>query len=60
MDVHVRGIDPEVWHALRVEAVSQGISVGRLIADLWADRSEAERLREVSRNALLLKQLAQR
>lgn len=35
MDVHVRGIDPEVWRALRIEAVTRSISVARLIEMLW-------------------------
>jgi len=38
MDVHVRGIDPDVWHALRVEAVQRGISVAKLIELLWKER----------------------
>lgn len=35
MDVHVRGIDPDVWRALRVEALQCGISVAALIEELW-------------------------
>ena len=38
MDVHVRGISPEVWRALRVEAVQCGISVAKLIELLWKER----------------------
>lgn len=40
MDVHLRGIDPEVWRALRVEAVQRGISVARLIETLWRERQK--------------------
>jgi hypothetical protein len=41
MDVHVRGIDPDVWRALRVEAVQRGWSMGELIErmfELWQDQ----------------------
>lgn len=38
MDVHVRGIDPKVWQALRLESVKQGISVAKLIEALWKNR----------------------
>lgn len=37
MDVHVRGIDPEVWRALRMEAVKRGLSVAKLIEELWRE-----------------------
>jgi hypothetical protein len=38
VDVHVRGIDPEVWRALRVESTRRGISVAQLIEQLWSQR----------------------
>lgn len=37
LTVHVRGIDPEVWQALRVEAVKRRVSVAKLIESLWRD-----------------------
>lgn len=37
MDVHVRGIDPAAWKALRVESVQRGISVAKLIELLLAE-----------------------
>lgn len=37
MDAHVRGIDPEVWKALRVEAVQRGVSVATLLEILWRE-----------------------
>lgn len=37
MDVHVRGIDPEVWRELRIEALRQGISVAHLIEQVWRE-----------------------
>ena len=40
MDVHLRGIAPEVWKALRVEAVQRGISVAKLIEWLWREQQE--------------------
>jgi hypothetical protein len=42
MDVHVRGIDPEVWRALRVEALQRGISVAKVIEELWLGRQKGE------------------
>jgi hypothetical protein len=43
MDVHVRGIDPKVWQALRVESVRRGISVAKLIEELWRERQPQRR-----------------
>jgi hypothetical protein len=37
MDVHVRGINPEIWRALRADAVSQGIPVAKLIEWLFVE-----------------------
>ena len=42
MDVHVRGIDPEVWKELRVEALQRGLSVAKLIEELWRKRQSAQ------------------
>lgn len=33
----LRGMDPEVWRELRMEAVRQGISVAKLIEKLWRE-----------------------
>lgn len=33
--VHVRGLDPEVWRAIRADAVRRGISVAELIGLMW-------------------------
>lgn len=41
VNVHIRGIDPDVWQELRVEAVKRGIPVGKLIEELWRARSSA-------------------
>jgi len=35
MDVHLRGIDADVWQALRLESVRRGVSVARVIETLW-------------------------
>ena len=35
MNISVRNIDPEIWRALRAEAVRRGISVAALIEELW-------------------------
>lgn len=40
MDVLVRGISPDVWNALRVEAVRRQISVAKLIEMLWQERNQ--------------------
>lgn len=37
--VHVRGIPPDVWQAMRVEAVQRGISVAMLLQVMWHDWS---------------------
>lgn len=41
MDVHIRGINPEVWRALRVDAVKRGLTMGQLlnlIAREWLEK----------------------
>ena len=38
MDVHVRGINPDVWQALRLAAVRRGSSVADLIEAMWETR----------------------
>jgi len=35
VDVHVRGIDPEVWKALRQTALERGEPVAKVIERLW-------------------------
>ena len=40
-DINVRGIDPVLWHRLRVEAVKRGLSMGALLNQIireWLDR----------------------
>jgi len=34
-NVTIRDIDSEVWRAIRVEAVRQGITIAQLIENLW-------------------------
>jgi hypothetical protein len=34
--VHVRGLSPDVWRAIRAEAVQQGWSVATLIEHMWS------------------------
>jgi hypothetical protein len=33
--VHVRGIRPDVWRAIRVEAVDRDMTAGELITEMW-------------------------
>lgn len=49
MDVHVRGIDPQVWHALRVESVRREMSVAKLIEMLWQQCDLKPRLLDAKR-----------
>lgn len=43
MDVHLRGIDPDVWKALRVEALQRETTIAKVIEDLWREHQAAQK-----------------
>ena len=39
--INVRGVEPELWRAVRVEAVKRGLSIGALLNEIlraWLER----------------------
>lgn len=35
-DVHVRGMDPNLWKEIRLESVRRSISIAEVLAQMWA------------------------